>query len=77
MKLISKLLDLVYPPRCAFCHKFLESSGERVCRDCVKNLPYTKDTEAGPDIPNVKSCIAPLFYERYVRPPSPPTPSVC
>ena len=39
MKVISFLLDLLYPPRCAFCHDFLETSREGVCAHCRTGLP--------------------------------------
>ena len=38
-----KLLDLIYPPRCAFCHRFVNNSKIRVCTDCEKSLPFIQD----------------------------------
>ena len=38
-----KLLDLIYPPRCAFCHSFVQNSKIRVCPDCEKSLPFIRD----------------------------------
>lgn len=31
MKVVTFLLDLLYPPRCAFCHDFIETSGDGLC----------------------------------------------
>ena len=35
MKVVTFLLDLLYPPRCAFCHDFLETSGDGLCAHCT------------------------------------------
>ena len=42
MKVISFLLDLLYPPRCAFCHDFLETSRETATIDY--NIRCADDT---------------------------------
>ena len=34
------LLDLLFPPRCAFCGKLLPIGKKDICPDCAKNLPY-------------------------------------
>lgn len=36
----NKLLNLLFPPRCPFCRCILKDSLP-VCRDCLKDLPYT------------------------------------
>lgn len=65
-KLWSVLLDLLYPPRCAFCHCFVESSAITVCEDCCKSLPYT--TNGGRQKADfVAVCVSPLYYEGDVR----------
>ena len=43
MKVISFLLDLLYPPRCAFCHDFLETGREGVCAHCRTGLPFAQN----------------------------------
>lgn len=39
MKPVDKLLDLLYPPRCPFCHRFTDVAFE-ICQHCERNLPY-------------------------------------
>ncbi len=67
MKLLKTILDLLYPPRCAFCHRLLRDSGETVCKDCAAHLPCTGSLSERPKIRNVERCYAPLFYEKSVR----------
>lgn len=66
MKLWTALLDLLYPPRCAFCHRFVQSSAVTICEDCRKSLPYT--TNSGRQKADfVAACVSPLYYEDDVR----------
>lgn len=67
MKLLDDLLDLLYPPRCAFCHRLLRRSGDEVCSDCLKQLPYTGVLAESQGLKHIKSCVSPLFYENLVR----------
>lgn len=39
MKLFAWLLDLIYPPKCAFCGKLLGRNESDLCGGCRKNLP--------------------------------------
>lgn len=57
-----RLLDLVFPPRCAFCRAV---GVHGVCADCEKSLPYTS-------VPLCEGtgfgrCASPLLYEDAVR----------
>lgn len=62
----SGILDIIFPPRCAFCRKLLKRGESGMCADCERDLPYTKPTErAGTDF--VEACVAPLRYEGAVR----------
>ncbi len=66
MGLIGALLDLIYPPRCVFCHKLLEKGEGPVCEKCLRELPYTSNGgEQSGDFFSV--CVAPLYYEDGVR----------
>lgn len=67
MKLLNDLLDLLYPPRCPFCHRLLRKQGETVCADCLAHLPYTGDLSEHPGLKHIESCVSPLFYENLVR----------
>ena len=59
-----KLLDLLFPPKCAFCGTLLKDSEQGVCAACEKVLPYFDGTVTGNyfDV-----CVAPLRYEGKVR----------
>lgn len=67
MRLLTTLLDLLYPPRCAFCHRLVRSGEETVCKDCLAHLPYTGDLAEHPRISHLDKCVSPLFYEKLVR----------
>lgn len=62
MKLTERLLDLVFPPRCAFCRTV---GVHGVCADCRRRLPFA-------DTPMCRGagfgrCASPLLYEGAVR----------
>ena len=66
MKLLDRILDLVFPPKCVFCGTILETSAEKICPDCAKQLPRwsnerVKKSEFLPQI------AAALYYEDSVR----------
>lgn len=66
MKLIDTLLDLLYPPRCPFCHRFLD--GEmRVCSRCERSLPYMPTGGLDRTFENLNECFSVLRYEGDVR----------
>lgn len=65
MKFWDKLLDLFFPPRCAFCRR-LTQSGARICPKCLRTLPFSK-TAAVQRFPHLESCCSPLFYVDEVR----------
>lgn len=66
MGIFSGFLDLIYPPRCIFCRKFLQSSRSLICPDCMEQLPYTENGgEKTGDF--FSACISPLYYEGNVR----------
>lgn len=62
MKLLQGILDLLFPPRCAFCGK---CGVHGICTDCERELPYCHiplHERAG-----IGACLAPLRYEGIVR----------
>ena len=66
MGIFSAFLDILFPPRCVFCRRFLRSGEKLVCDDCVDKLPYT--TGGGRQTGDFFSvCVAPLYYEGHVR----------
>lgn len=63
----TRLLDLLYPPKCVFCGRILRDGEEGLCGKCREDLPWI-----GPDVPElvcppVKRCAAPLWYRDAVR----------
>jgi len=60
------LLDLLYPPRCAFCGKLLERAGSGVCPDCEKSLPYAGEGGALQTIAGYP-CVRAFYYEAMVE----------
>ena len=66
MKLIDTLLDLLYPPRCPFCHRFLDG-GMRVCARCERYLPYMPAGRVDRSFKNLDECFSVLRYEGDVR----------
>ncbi len=66
MKSIDRLLELLYPTKCVFCHK-LSENGERVCKQCMAELPRTPKGAQVQKFPFISACVSPLYYERDVR----------
>ncbi len=66
MKLISYLLDLLFPYKCVFCRRLMDRNDESICPKCKKELPYT---ENGGILKGnfFTSCVSPLYYENSVR----------
>ena len=62
----SKLLDLLYPPKCAFCRKLTEN-GRLLCPACGRTIPRTGEEAARRDIPHLALCLSPLYYTGAVQ----------
>ncbi|MDE7244189.1 MAG: ComF family protein [Oscillospiraceae bacterium] len=58
-------LDLLFPPRCAFCGSLLEHSGSGVCPDCECGLPYR--TDGGVQELEGFPCITAFYYDGAVK----------
>ena len=41
-----RLLDLLYPPKCAFCRRLVED-GHMLCPECAEELPYVDPENLG------------------------------
>ena len=67
MRVIDRLLDLLYPPRCPFCRKLVNRDEGEVCAACRKRLPYVPEAEYMRGVKNTELCVAPLYYEGSVR----------
>ena len=65
-KLIEALLNLLYPPRCPFCRKFLDGHA-RICTQCLKKLPYLPEEMQDRRLKNIDGCYSALYYRGSVR----------
>lgn len=65
MILLDRLLDLLYPPRCSFCHKITD--GEKLCSECAAKLPYTSDNSKQTKFSYISAAVSPLYYKDSVR----------
>ncbi len=59
-----RLLDLLYPPRCAFCCRLLNERETGVCRFCRKK--YEHDGRRR-ELKHTETCVAAFRYEGEVR----------
>ena len=66
MEVKSKLLDLLYPPKCIFCGKLLEP-GEMICLECERQLPVTDAYSCSQGGDWFQSCVSPFFLKERVR----------
>ena len=63
-----RILDILFPPRCAFCRRLLRTKSELwVCPDCLRTLPRLTKDEQRRDVKNTELVLAPLRYEGAVR----------
>ena len=60
------LLDLLYPPKCAFC-RHLTRDGRMICPACEKALPYTGKESRIQRLSPLAFCLSPLYYTGDVR----------
>ena len=61
------VLDLLFPPKCVFCGKVLDSGESGFCRRCQRELPWLTDGEAELTGEFFSLCAAPLRYQDKVR----------
>ena len=61
------VLDLLFPPKCVFCGKVLDSGEDGLCRRCQKELPWLTGGEAELTGEFFSLCAAPLRYQDQVR----------
>ena len=67
MQIIDIILDLIYPPKCAFCRKLLNDNEKGCCKACERKLPRVPEGKRSDAIKNVSTCIVPLYYRDDVR----------
>lgn len=67
MKLWTFILDLLYPPKCAFCGALLEQPRALMCPSCQRELPWLEGQGARRKMEFVSLCVSPLWYKDQVR----------
>ena len=67
MKFVRLLLDLIYPPRCMFCHGFLRRDEKAICQSCRENLPVLEEKNRGISLKGIPRCTSLFRYEGNVR----------
>ena len=67
MSIISGLLDLLFPPRCVFCRRFLKKGESSVCSACLRDLPRTEGAQVSIHGEFFSECVSPFYYRGYVR----------
>lgn len=60
LHLVSAVLDLLFPPKCAFCGGLVETGD--LCPDCEKNLPFREEENASRLIGENRYLCAMTFY---------------
>lgn len=65
-KLLTFLLDLLFPPRCALCGALVDTSAIQLCPRCERGLPEREDNKILLRGPYGK-CAAALYYEDNAR----------
>lgn len=60
------ILDWIYPPKCVFCHRLMETSKTLICEDCRRDVPRTARSGLQ-KVPFVPICVAPYYYEKDVK----------
>ena len=66
MSLWGKFLDLLFPPKCAFCAALLQDGERDVCAACESALPYVEEGLVLRAYP-FGSCAVTFYYEGAVR----------
>lgn len=61
------VLDLLFPPKCVFCGKVLDTGEDGLCARCQQELPWLTDGEAELTGEFFSLCAAPLRYQDKVR----------
>lgn len=67
MRLGTAILNLLFPPKCPFCHKVLEEPGAGLCPDCQTGLPWLTEKAAERSVEFADGCYSPLAYRNRVR----------
>ena len=61
------ILDILFPPRCVFCQRILNSGKSGICSECQSQLPWITGREAEQKLEFISLCVSPLWYQDNVR----------
>ena len=67
MNLREAILDLFFPPKCAFCGRILEKPREMICPACQRELPWLTGAAAERKVEFADGCFSPLAYRDRAR----------
>ena len=62
----SRLLDVLFPPKCVFCRRLLRRGEKDVCARCGGELPWTR-ANGGQPVDYIDRCVSPLWYRGVVK----------
>ncbi|MCL2125189.1 MAG: double zinc ribbon domain-containing protein [Oscillospiraceae bacterium] len=66
MSFFSSIIDLLFPPKCVFCRRVLDSHDDAWCSKCTETLPFTLNS-GKQEGEYYDYCISPLHYVDAVR----------
>ena len=66
MSFISSLMDLLFPPKCAFCRRILAAADDACCSSCSESLPFALNS-GRQEGEHYDFCLSPLYYKGVVR----------
>ena len=66
MRLRDRVLDLLYPPKCAFCRRVTED-GRGLCRDCERKQPFLTERQQEKTFQDLDICLSVMYYTGDVR----------
>ena len=66
MQIVTEILDILFPPHCAFCGKIMDHSGNGVCQKCEKELPFIEDDKVLRYVGEFPCTVA-LYYDDMVK----------
>ena len=67
MNLREAILDLLFPPKCAFCGRILEEPRGMICPECQQKLPWLTGSAAERKVEFADGCFSPLAYRERAR----------
>jgi len=64
--MLNKLLDLLFPPKCPFCHRLLKEGEALFCSRCQRELPWSAGIHGEQSLEFLAGCVSPLYYRDAV-----------